>query len=160
MTLEENKQWLNSALYGYTEAKFRDRFKGIILTESAMMKMGTVFGFLATHEELIQNFFDQLEFLNQHEMVVSNPNASSYTVKVPNKITELSDDGTLFGFSFIQMIISTRLEVNEKGLRFRDLTLWNIPYTFGMNGGFLFHGFGNQNFSVTLSNNIGWQIHT
>lgn len=158
MTLEENKQWLREALYGYTEAKFRDRFKGIILTESAMMKMGTVFGFLATHEELIQNFFDQLEFLNQHEMVeFTHDVVNNYTHKTPNKITELNDDGTLFGFGFVYLI-PIQLATSPRGSR--KIGHWNDCYCYGMNGGFLFHGFGNQNFSVTLSNNIGWQIHT
>lgn len=154
MTLEENKQWLREALYGYTEAKFRDRFKGIILTESAMMKMGTVFGFLATHEELIQNFFDNLELLNQHELVEVDV---GYKVKTPNKITELADDGTLFGFAFLYHYL---IDGEPKDERYRKLGLWNLKYKFSMNGGLLFHGLNNQNFAVTLNNKVGWQIHT
>lgn len=157
MTLEENKKWLSEALYGYTEGKFRDRFKGIILTEPAMMKMGTVFGFLACHEELIQNFFDRLEQMNRHEEVYVKPSAVNRCRghKAPNKITELSDDGTLFGFSFVEMHL-----IEATDVRCRSLGIWNDRYRFGMNGGFLFHGFGNQNFTVTLDNNIGWSIHT
>ena len=153
MTLEENKQWLHEALYGYTEGKFRDRFKGIILTETAMMKMGTVFGFLATHDELIQNFFDQLEFLDRHEFITINEEIRR---KAQSKLTELSDDGTLFGFSFLFHYYCP----DPEGKRTRQLGLWDDHYVFGMNGGLLFHGFGNQNFAVTLDNNVGWQIHT
>lgn len=156
MTLEENKQWLHEALYSYTEGKFRDRFKGIVLTESAMMKMGTVFGFLATHDELIQNFFDQLERLNKHEEIKTEDKIFSMSHRTPNKITELNDDGTLFGFSFLFHYYCPQPE----GKRTQQFGVWKDRYVFGMNGGLLFRGFGNQNFSVTLDNNIGWQIHT
>lgn len=157
MTLEENKKWLSEAVYGYTEGKFRDRFKGIILTETAMMKMGVVFGFLACHEELIQNFFDKLEWMNRYELVEIQPDAINHCIKhkAPNKITELSDDGTLFGFSFVEMHIT-----ESTSERCRSLGIWNDRYRFGMNGGLLFHGMGNQPFAATLDNNIGWSIHT
>ena len=159
MTLEENKKWLSEALYGYTEGKFRDRFKGIILTETAMMKMGTVFGFLACHEELIQNFFDKMEWMNRHELVeVIHDKDANRSHKAPDKITELADDGTLFGFSFIFLHLTTETSHGFRGSR--KLGLWNDEYHYGMNGAVIFHGFGNQNFTVTLDDNIGWSIHT
>lgn len=160
MTLEENKKWLSEAIYGYTEGKFRDRFKGIILTETAMMKMGVVFGFLACHEELIQNFFDNLECLDQHELIeIEHDVTLHHKHKIPNRITELNDDGTLFGFGFVFLfpIQSVRLELRRGS---RNIGPWKDCYCYGMNGGLLFHGMGNQPFAVTLDDNVGWSIHT
>ena len=153
MTTEENKQWLQSALYGYTEARFRERFKHIVLTDTGIMKMGVCLGFLAANESLIDNFFKNLEWMDRTD-VIQVP-FGERTRAVPNKITKMSDDGTLFGFSFMQMIY-----VPEKTERSEVFGYWGDNYAYGMNGGLIFHGLGNNNFSVTLGSNIGWQIHT
>jgi len=160
MTTQENKQWLNEALYNYTEGKFSDRFKYIKLNEPAMIKMGTCLGFLAAKEDdkLIDNFFDNLEFLNRTEFV--EVPYGKRTRKVPNKITKLSDDGTLFGFGFIYMVWDDPKTLRLTEVRTEVIGYWGDKYFFGMNGGLLFHGFGNQNFSVTLDNSTGWQCHT
>lgn len=160
MTLQENKEWLHKCLYGYADAAFENRFKGILLTESAKFRMGTVMGFLATHEELIENFFDKLEWMNQHELVEVNSDGSGYSHKAPNKITKLSDDGCLFSFGFIFMMLNNHLDASDK--RVEQLGPWKDVYAYGMNGGLIFHGCNNLNFSVDCSGENGphWSIHT
>ena len=158
MTTKENKQWLGDAMYGYTEGKFTDRFKYIKLTESAMMKMGTCLGFLSVKEDdrLIDNFFNNLDYLNRTEFTEIPYGVG--TRKVPNKITKLSDDGTLFGFGFIHMGLV--IEPDLSGQNTEVIGYWGDKYAYTFNGGLIFHGYGNQNFTVSLDNNTGWGIHT
>ena len=158
MTTKENKQWLGDAMYGYTEGKFTDRFKYIKLTESAMMKMGTCLGFLSVKEDdrLIDNFFNNLDYLNRTEFTEIPYGIG--TRKVPNKITKLSDDGTLFGFGFIHMGLV--IEPDLSGQQTEVIGYWGDKYAYRSNGGLLFHGLNNQTFAVTLDNSTGWQTHS
>lgn len=138
MTLEENKEWLKKYLSGYSEVVFKERFPAMILSDQANMKMGQVLMYIFLHEDMIQQFFERLEFLHKRDTTIYQ---STHGTRHPafNRITKIGDDGTFLGFTFMWMNL-VPIETDLAGLRFERLDIWQDPYAFGINGGLIFGG--------------------
>lgn len=154
---------------GYTNNCVLAYFPQLILKESGLHKIGNCIGFIAglyfsgKHEEA-EYFADNFIRVFSHPWIgkgsqdVEIPTGFQYNPirKISYNKCELIDDGTALSFSFLTFRHSPEDEdISGK----RVMAVNNDNYVSQLNGGIIFHGMQKQ-FSVTLDNNPGWQIHT
>jgi hypothetical protein len=158
---------LDKLFSSYSHGAFADLFPNTILDLRASMKMGCCIGFiyglkLAGKQEEFEyyanNFINVFNhpYINPKEMTDSDRGYPTREglMPTPASVCSLYDDGTALSFGFCVYSYTTSDEghVIKHGL-------WNDYYKYSFNGGIIFHGI-QQQFSVTLDNKPGWQIHT
>lgn len=158
---------LDNLFSRYSYSEFNRLFPNTILDERASMKIGCCIGFiyglkLAGKQEEFEyyanNFISVFNhpYINPKEVTDSDRTYHYKEELMPTakNVCVLHDDGTALSFGFCVYSYTTSDEghVIKHGL-------WNDLYKFAFNGGIIFHGI-QQQFSVTLDNKPGWQIHT
>jgi hypothetical protein len=161
---------LDRLFAGYSHCAFKDLFPNTILDERASFKMGCCIGFLyglklsgktEEFEHYANNFISVFDhpYINPKEMTDSD---RGYPTKeglmpTPAMVCTLHDDGSALSFAFC--IYGYNKDQSFKDQQTIEHGWWRDRYNFRMNGGIIFHGI-QQQFSVTLDNKPGWQIHT
>lgn len=161
---------LDKLFSSYSHGEFAGLFPNTILDLRASMKMGCCIGFiyglkLAGKQEEFEyyanNFINVFNhpYINPKEVTDSDRTYHYKEELMPTakNVCVLHDDGTALSFGF--GIYSYIQNVGENVGNVIRHGIWNDNYIFRMNGGIIFHGI-QQQFSVTLDNKPGWQIHT
>jgi hypothetical protein len=164
--------------YGYIH-KVADRFKpGLSFTDRGLARATNVLGWLVGIAQggnvelantLAEDFIKNLEYLATYAGTVEYQytyyDGTPATREIPSYVVKLCDDGTAHGFALLwhRPLLTAEIVAAHKGLG-REVVKFNysdVPHGYAFNGGLIYHGPGaGQTFSVSLTNNRPWSVHT
>lgn len=180
-TTTSNLEFVQNSTYRYINGAIEDRWgnpyrakHALVLTKNGHARLGSIFGYitaLASLEEtkkfaetLADGICKELDYLNGYggyikddeDLLPGEYPTTRYRI-------ELSDDGTLHGFS-IMWYKYVPLDHPKAEERLTRSNLYGRPeykYAFNFNGALLYHGpAGSETFSVSLDSNSLWSVHT
>ena len=161
----------NTALTRRWSTDDPEKPQGLRVTPHGQARLACAFGFIlgmatagaaAEAEAHADSLCSQLDYLASYGGAEEHGSR-----KVPRYIVHLMDDGSLHGFKLVWFKYTPEgtedIEAIKAKTPARVVTEWllgeQINYLYAFSGGLLYHGAGDNSFSVSLNSTL-WSIHT